>query len=129
MFAGKQDYLTIAKIQCKALKIVYNSNDSYEELLLNNNEVSIHQKQLRILATEVFKSSADLNPDFMKSYFTIKEIPYRLRTGYFLKIPSARSTCYGTNSVLFRARLVWNKLHFSIKQSQSLIEFKSQIKV
>ena len=41
MFAGKQDYLTIAKIQCKALKIVYNSNESYEELLLNNNEVSI----------------------------------------------------------------------------------------
>ena len=63
MFCHKQDYLKIAKIQYKALKIVYNSNESYEELLLCNNKVSIHQKQLRILATEVFKSLADVNPD------------------------------------------------------------------
>ena len=70
-----QDYLKIEKIQYKALKIVYTSNESYKKLLSHNNEVSIHQKQLRILATEVFKSLADMNPDFMKSYFTIKEIP------------------------------------------------------
>ena len=73
---SKARLLKIAKIQYKALKIVYNSNESYEELLLRNNQVSIHQKQLRILATAVFKSFADLNPDFMKSYFKIKEIPY-----------------------------------------------------
>ena len=61
MFCHKQDYLKIEKIN--------------EELLLRNKEVSIHQKHLRILATEVFKSLADMNPDFMKSYLTIKEIP------------------------------------------------------
>ena len=33
MFCHKQDYLKIEKIQYKALKIVYNSNESYEELL------------------------------------------------------------------------------------------------
>ena len=64
MFCHKRDYLNI----------VYNSKESYEELLLRNNEVSIYQKQLRILDTEVFKSLADINPDFMKSYFVIKEI-------------------------------------------------------
>ena len=65
----------------------------------------------------------------MKSYFTIKEMPYCLRNGNFLKIPSTRSKRYGTNSILFRACLVWNKLPLSVKQSQSLIEFKSKIKV
>ena len=128
MFCHKQDYLKIEKIQYKTLKIIYNSNESYEELLLRSNEVSVHQKQLRILATEAFKSLADINPDFMKSYFTIKEIPYRLRNGNFLKIPSTRSKRYGTNSIVFRACLVWNKLPLSVKQSQSLIEFKSKIK-
>ena len=82
MFCHKQDYLKIANIQYKALKIVYNSDESYKELLLLNNEVSIHQKQLCILATEIFKSLADLNPDFMKSYFTIKEYP----TAYEMEI-------------------------------------------
>ena len=32
-----------------------------------------------LLATDVLKSLADINPDFMKSYFTIKEIPYCLQ--------------------------------------------------
>ena len=129
MFCHKQDYLKIEKIQYKALKIDYNSNKSYEELLLRNNEVSLHQKHLRTLASEVFKSFADTNQDFMKSYFPIKDIPYCLRNGIFLKIPSVRSSHYGTNSILFRACLVWNKLPLSVKQSQSLIEFKSKIKV
>ena len=110
MFCHKQE-----KIQYKALEIVYNSNESYEELLLRHNEVSIHQKQLRILAAEVFKSFSDINPDFMKSYFKIKEIPYCLRNGNFLKIPSTRSKCYGTNSIVFQACLVWNKLPLSVK--------------
>ena len=38
----QQDYLKIEKIQYKALKIAYNSNESYKELLLPNNKVSIH---------------------------------------------------------------------------------------
>ena len=78
MLWHKQEYLKIEKMQYKALKVVYNSNESYDELLLRNKEVLIQQKQLRILATEVFKSLADVNPHFMKSYFTLKEMPYCL---------------------------------------------------
>ena len=65
----------------------------------------------------------------MKSYFTIKEIPYCFRNGNFLKVPSARSTHYETNSILFQACLVLNKLPLSVKKNQSLIDFKSKIKV
>ena len=43
MICHKQDHLKIGKIQYKALKVVYNSNECYEELLVGNNEVSIHQ--------------------------------------------------------------------------------------
>ena len=74
IFYHNQDYLKIEKIHYKALKNFYNRNECYEELLFRNNEVSIHQKQLRILATEIFKSLTDIDPDFIKSHFTIKEI-------------------------------------------------------
>ena len=74
MFCRKQDYLEVEKIHYKALKIVHDGNESYEELLIRNNEVPIHQKQLRTLATEIYKSLTDANPDFMKNYFSIKEI-------------------------------------------------------
>ena len=80
------------------------------------------------MATEVFKSLSDINSDFMGSYFTIKEILYCLRNGIFLKIPSARSSLYGTNSILFRACSVWNKVPLSVKQSQPLLNLNPKFK-
>ena len=106
MFCRKQDYLEVEKIHYKALKIVYISNECHEELLIRNNEVSIHPKQFCTLATEIYKSLTDVNPDFMKNYFAIKEIPYSLRNGSVLKIPSTCSTYYGTNLIHFRAYLL-----------------------
>ena len=128
MFCRKKDYLKIEKIQYKALKVVYNSSESYEDLLTRSNEVSIHQKHLRALAPEIYKSLADINPGFTKPYFIIKEMPYNLRNGCALKLPSAKSMYHGINSVLFRACLLWNRLPLSVKQTQSLLEFKSKIK-
>ena len=70
MFCHKQDYFEVEKIHYKALKIVYNSNECYEELLIRNNEVSIHQKQLRTLATEIYKSLTDVAIFQLKKYLT-----------------------------------------------------------
>ena len=55
MFYRKTDYLKMKTIKYKALKIVLNSNESFEDLILRSNEVSIHQKQLRQLTTEIIK--------------------------------------------------------------------------
>ena len=98
MFCCKKDYLKIEKFQCNALKVIYNSSESYEELLTLSNEVPIHQKHVRALATEIYKSSSDINPDFMKPYFIIKEMIFNLRNGCALKLPPANSTYYGINS-------------------------------
>ena len=73
MFCRKTDYLKMEKIQYKAPKIVFNSNESFEDLLLHSNEVSIHQKQLRQLTTEIYKSLTDLSPEFINPFFTVKE--------------------------------------------------------
>ena len=88
MFCRKKNYVKIVKIS-------YNSSESYEELLTRSNEVSIHQKHLHTLATEIYKSLTDINPDFMKPCFIIKEMHYNLRNGCALKLPSANFTYYG----------------------------------
>ena len=80
--------------------------------------MSLHQRHSRALATKIYKTLVDINTDFMKSYFIINEIPYKLRNGYALKIPSANSTHYGINSVLLSACLLWIRLPLSGKQSQ-----------
>ena len=101
MFCRKAEYLKMEKIRYKGLKIVFNSNESFEDLILHSNEVSIHQKQLGQLTTEINKSLTDLSPEFIKPFFTVKEIPYNLRNGHILNLASARTTYSGTNSILF----------------------------
>ena len=89
---------------------------------------SLHQKQLRQLTPEIYKSLTDISTEFIKPFFAVKKLPYNLRNGHILNLPSARTTCFGTNSIVFRVCQVWNNLPLSIKQSQSFLEFKTNIK-
>ena len=121
-------YLKMQKIHHKTLKVIYQSNKTYEELLELSETVSIHQWHLRFLVTEVCKSTSYLNPKFICSFFTHKEILYNLRKGQVLLLPPARSTYYGTNSVHFQGSLIWSNLPSYIKSSRSVCEFKNNIK-
>ena len=85
----------------KALKAIYQSGASYDELLQLSNSVSLHQGHLRFLLTEIYKSTGTLNTQFMWSYFKYREVPNNLRWGPLLFIPSAKSTIYGTNLRIF----------------------------
>ena len=114
IFCRKKQYLKIQKFHHKALRVVYNSNKNYDELLRNNNKISIHQSHLSALICEVFKSLNNLNPEFMWSYFVFKNTTYNIRKGPLLRLPAAKSTSYGINSVLFRACLLWNSFPQSI---------------
>ena len=128
MFCRKKQYIKIQKNHHKALKVVYNSNKNYDELLRANNEFSIHQRHLRALICEVFKSLNNLNPEFKWSYFVFKNITYNIRNGPLLRSPSAKSISYGIYSVLFRVCLLWNSSLQSVKYSESIAELKTKMK-
>ena len=115
MFCRKGLYLKMQKIH-KTL-VIYQSNKTYEKLLKLSETVSLHQRHLRFLVTEVYKSTSYLNPEFMCSFFTHKEIPYNLRKGQVHSLPPTRLTYYGTNSVQFRGSLIWNNLPSYLKSS------------
>ena len=87
------------------MRIIYQPDESYENLLNLNNSVSLHQRHFRILVTEIFKNVSKTNPKFMWSYFSSKNL-YNLRKGPSLSLPSAKSTVYGTNSVHFKGRII-----------------------
>ena len=70
----KNQYLKIQKIHHKALKVVFNRDDGYDELLQMSNEITIHQKHLHALICQVFKSLNNSISEFMWSYFTFKNM-------------------------------------------------------
>ena len=123
MFCRKRLYLKMRKIHHETQKVIYQSNKTYEELFEQSETVSIHQRHLRFFVAEVYKSTSDLNPKLMCSFFTDKQIPYTLRKGQVLSLPLKRSTYYGTNSEHFRESLIWKNLPSYIKSSRSVCEF------
>ena len=68
----------------------------------DNSSVSVHQRHLYFLVTEIYKSRTRKNPKFMWPYFTYNNITYNLRKEPILYLPSMHSTYYGTNSIHFR---------------------------
>ena len=80
MFAGKSSIAKTCKIHFRALETVYNDYDkSYLDLFNFNNDVSIHQRHLRYLATEVYKSLMNIHPEFTWEFFNKNLVQYNLR--------------------------------------------------
>ena len=125
MFCRKITYSKIEKIHHKTLKVDYESNDTYDNLLLQSNKVSVHKRHTRFLMIEIYKRISLLNPEFQLSYFTHKDMPYSLRKGPALGLPRTHSFYYSTNAVHFRGSSIWNNL---VKSSDLLLEFKNKIK-
>ena len=128
MFCRKTLYSKIEKPHHKTLQLIHQSNEESCDLLSRSNSISIHQRHLRFLMTEIYKSIAHLNPEFMWPYFTHKDVPYNLRKGPILNLPKTHSFYYGTNAIHFRGSLVWNTLPADVKSSNSLYDFKTKIK-
>ena len=66
MFCGRSLNNKINVLHERALRIAYNDyTSSFETLLENDFSVTIHQKNLRCLATEMFKIKNKLAPPFI----------------------------------------------------------------
>ena len=92
----------VNKIHERALRIVYkDSHADYEALLTFDNVVSIHQRNLQYLMTEIYKIKHSLNSSFMSETFVTRNVHYDLRTKNKLCIPEARTTSYGTETVRY----------------------------
>ena len=77
----------INSIHKRALKLVYqdSSDLTFQELLAKDKSVSVHQKSLQFLATEIFKSKTGVSPELMNDIFHFVERPYNLRSDYTLE--------------------------------------------
>ena len=106
IFANKCSIDKILKIPKRTLQIVYDVYESYEKLLNRSDDISIHQKHLRHLAIEIYKSLAKLNPGFIRNFFETNHTPYNLRRGDLFLLPPAKSIRYGVNSLAFRGSLL-----------------------
>ena len=95
---------------------------------MKQNDITIHQKHLQRLMIEIYKIVNQDSPELLWNTFTRKTQPYNLRNKNLLKLPPTKSVKYGTNSIVFKGSILWNKLPNDIKFSKDKETFKKNIK-
>ena len=119
----------INNIHHRALSIVYRDHtSSFETLLEKSGSISIHHRNIQLLATEIFKTLNNLSPSIMSEIFKLKKTTYALWTETCLQAISPRTTTYGLDSVSYLAPKIWNIVPNEIKRCKTLNSFRHSIK-
>ena len=120
----------INNIHERALRLTYKDNkSSFKQLLEKDHSVTVHQKNLQVLVTEIFKVKNNLAPDIMKDVFELKEPPYNLRSeSNHSARRNVKTTYYGLLSIKHLASQIWELVPQSIRKNKTLNEFKTKIK-
>ena len=128
MFHSRRLNNKINSIQ-RALRIAYQDNTSaFQELLNKDNSVSIHHRNLQVLATEMFKIHRGLSPEILRETFVSKTSLYNLRRNDTFEKRKVHSVYHGTESLSFLGSKIWDLVPVELKQSEALYSFKLKIK-
>ena len=78
----------------ECLRLIYNyKKPSFEELLEIDSSVSVHDRNLRALATEMYKIYHGISPTIMKEIFTLRhQNQYNLRNWTYFDAPKVRTS-------------------------------------
>ena len=130
MFHTRRMEHRINKIHERALRLIYPSDSklTFKELLEKNKTVSIHQKNLQVLATEIFKARLNISPEILKELFSFNVRNYNLRSQSTLKRIKTNSVYFGSESLSSLAPKIWDLVPDSFKNENSPERFKSRIK-
>ena len=114
----------INKLHERALRQVYtDKNLTFEQMLEKDGSVTIHQRNLQKLATEMYKVKNGLSPKIMADLFTLKS-----HGNSDFVIPQVKTVNRGIETIRYRGPLTWDLVPEEIKQSESLSIFKDRIK-
>ena len=119
----------INNIQKRALRIVYNDQtSSFNDLLVKDGSVTVHTRNIQLLATGIYKVINNISPEIMNEVFQLKEC-----TNYSSRFPfkshNVKTVAYGTETLSFLGPKIWSIVQEALKGIPSLKEFKKQIKL
>ena len=127
IFHSRKINTRINSLHERVLRVVYRDyNATFSELLTKDKSVTIHQRNLQLLATEIFKTKNEIQK-LWKKYLHLKDVNYNLRNNTSLKIGNLKTIYYGTKSFANLGAKIWNFLPNEYKDLKSLSKFKSRI--
>ena len=109
MFHSRKLSNKINRLHEWCLRIIYkNSSSTFERLLTKDNSVSIHDRNLQVLATEMFKVYTERGADILQDVFPLNSQPeYNLRNKTHFATRPIRTAYYGDNSLRYLGPKFW----------------------
>ena len=89
---------------------------TFEKLLEKDNSVTIHVRNLRILATELYKTKENLAAPIMHEIFEQRNIQYNLRSQTDFQLGSVKTVKCGLRTLRCLRPKIWNIVPFEIKK-------------
>ena len=129
MFCSRKLNDKINSVRKRALRIVYlDYNSSFAELLEKDKSVTIHQRNLQLLAIEMFKIVKKIGPELMREIFKYSN-DIATRSNRKFQRPNVETETFGKSSTRDLGPILWDQmLPAEFKNIPKLEKFQRAIK-
>ena len=129
MFHSRDMEHRINRIHERTLRLIYPNQHqlTFKKLLEKKKTVSIHQRNLQTLATEIYKAKNKIFPEVVNSLLEFTNKNYNLRNASILKRKRYFTVHYGSESIASLAPTIWELVPDSVRVVKTSI-FKNKTK-
>ena len=114
----------INRLRERWMRLIYDDKtSSFEELLEQGKSVSIHTRNLQMLATEMFKKYLSMSPPFFSEIFCGHDICYDLRSNSNFAVPNVKSIFHRSENISYLSPKSWDIVPLEMKELTSLNAF------
>ena len=90
----------VNKVQERAPRLTYKGNEiNFQTILNENNETSVHQRNLQFLMTEIYKIKDNYDPPIMHHLFQFRENTFNLINFRKIATHNKKTSNYGLETV------------------------------
>ena len=105
-------------LQKRALSLIYNDfSSNFSELTEKDKFVTIHHRNLKTLAYEIYEVKNIMAPEILTLIFPQKESNYSLRNSIMLQVRSIKTAMYGSETMFSLEPKIWNILPTELKKN------------
>ena len=134
MFCSKKLNAKINRIQERVLRMVYlDYTSSFEDLLKKDGAITVHMRNIQLVAIEMYKIVNDIGPKIMKDLVEFKPVLRRDENdkviGDMFVKAKVKTEFMGKGSFRYFGPVVWDQmLPNDLKSIETLDKFKTEVK-
>ena len=130
MFINRGTNQKINRLHERSLRILYKDDtSSFEELLTKDNSVTVHSRNIQLLAIEMYKVKNNISPNYIREIFPFSNSNYNTRTSNTFERPRVNTVVWGSETLRNLGPQIWGLIPSDIKNSSTLDSFKTKIKL